>query len=88
MPTSVVCLMAPTADFCAAAACGGILVFMVMLDIFVIITINATITTAVKEAGMIIVQDAVLFGLGGVDYLRVLHSVCSLPKVETVHAAC
>jgi len=65
---------------------------VVIIVLFAIIIITATITTAVKEAAIVIL-NAVLFGVGGVGYLRVLHravaqSACSLPKVETVHATC
>ena len=45
---------------------------MVIIVLFMIITITATITTAVREAAMIIVQDAVRFGVSGDGYLRVL----------------
>jgi len=67
--------MAPTADFCGP---WWNLRIVVIIVLFVITIITATITTAVKDAAMIVVQDAVLFG--------VTQSAPSLLKVETVRA--
>ena len=55
---------------------------MVITVLFVIIITITAITTAVKEAAMITVQEAVLFGVGGVGYPSPRCSTERVPSSE------
>lgn len=70
------------------------MIIIAIVPIILILIVTTTITTtALREAAMGVVQDAIHLSVGIVGYLRFNHytatqNTCSLSKVETVGIVC